>query len=104
MRYGKIVGKTVCTIKYPGLEGVKLLIVQPLNKRLKPIGRLQVAADVNQAGIGDMCILTKSHEASMTLENSNVPIDLATVGIIDEFDFEKKVVIDKLHKGWNVFT
>ena len=85
IKYGIIVGLTVCTIKYSGLEGVKLLIVQPVNRRFEPVGPLEVAADTNQAGIGDLCALTKSHEASMTLENPDVPIDLATVGIIDDF-------------------
>jgi len=46
MLFGRVHGTAVCTIKYPGTEGVKLLIVQPLNKDMVPVGKLQVAADV----------------------------------------------------------
>ena len=54
MMFGEVKGTAVCTLKYAGLEGVKLLVIQPLNKRLEPDGSLQVAADVVQAGIGDI--------------------------------------------------
>ena len=46
MLFGRVKGTAVCTLKFPGTEGLKLLIVQPLNKRLEPVGALQVAADV----------------------------------------------------------
>jgi len=46
MLLGKVRGNAVCTLKYPGTEGLKLLIVQPLNKRLEPLGPLQVAGMV----------------------------------------------------------
>ena len=105
IKYGIIVGSTICTIKYTGLEGVKLLIIQPVNRRMKPIGIFEVAVDTVQAGVGDLCAFTKSHEASMTLENHDVPIDLATVGIIDDFyfaeDYDSPVY---LKKGENKFT
>ena len=38
MLFGRVRGTAICTIKYRGTEGVKLLVVQPLNKRLEPIG------------------------------------------------------------------
>ena len=38
MLLGRVVGTAVCTIKYPGTEGLKLLVVQPLNKKLEPVG------------------------------------------------------------------
>ncbi len=37
MLFGRVHGTAVCTIKYPGTEGVKLLVVQPLDKHLKPL-------------------------------------------------------------------
>ena len=41
MLLGRVKGTAVCTLKYPGIEGVKLLVVQPLNRRLEPVGGLQ---------------------------------------------------------------
>jgi ethanolamine utilization protein EutN len=36
MLLGRVKGNAVCTIKYPGTEGLKLLIVQPLDRHLNP--------------------------------------------------------------------
>jgi ethanolamine utilization protein EutN len=96
MLFGRVLGSAVCTIKYPGVEGVKLLTVQPLNKKLQPLGTIQVAADVVQAGPGDLVVMVRSREASLALEVKFVPVDLAIVGVVDELevreggDFELK--------------
>ena len=67
MLFGRVRGTAICTIKYPGTEGVKLLVVQPLNKKLEPIGILQVAADVVHAGPGDLCVMVRSREAALAM-------------------------------------
>ena len=87
MLFGRVKGSAVCTLKYPGTQGLKLLIVQPLNKRLEPVGGLQVAADVVDAGPGDLCVMVRSREAALAMpEVKFVPVDLALVGIVDELD------------------
>jgi len=95
----------VCTIKYPGTEGVKLLVVQPLDKRLEPVGGLQVAADVVQAGPGDLCVMVRSREAALAMPNVKfVPVDLALVGIVDELAVQP---VDNgeliMRRGWNPY-
>lgn len=105
MLLGRVMGTAVCTIKYPGTEGVKLLVVQPLNKHLEPVGGLQVAADVVQAGPGDLCVMVRSREASLALtEVKFVPVDLALVGIVDELavcpEGEFGLV---MRRGWNPY-
>ena len=106
MLFGRVHGTAVCTIKYPGTEGVKLLIVQPLNKNLEPIGKLQVAADVVQAGVGDLCIMVRSREAALAMRDIKfVPVDLALVGIVDELEVRPEEDFDlSLHPGVNPFT
>lgn len=85
MLLGRVNGTAICTIKYPGTEGLKLLVVQPLNRRLEPVGPLQVAADVVQAGPGDLCVMVRSREAALAMPVVKfVPVDLALVGIVDE--------------------
>ena len=87
MNLAIVKGTAICTIKYPGTEGIKLLVVQPVNKHLKPIGGLVVAADSVRAGIGDLCITVRQREATFSLPERNiVPIDLALVGIVDQLD------------------
>ncbi len=106
MLFGRVRGNAVCTIKYPGTEGLKLLVVQPLNKRLEPTGPLQVAADVVQAGPGDLCVMVRAREASLALPDVKfVPIDLALVGIVDELEVRPDGEFDLvMRKGWNPFT
>ncbi len=85
MLFGRVRGSAICSIKYPDLTGMKLLVVEPLDRRLEPTGPLQVAVDVVQAGPGDLCVMVRSREAALALrEHKFVPVDLALVGIVDE--------------------
>lgn len=104
MLLGRVVGRAVSTLKSPDLGGVHLLIVQPLNKDLEPVDHLQVAADVVEAGPGDLCILTHSREAAMAMRVEwFVPVDLAIVGVVDELDV-RSGIDTRLQSGWNYFT
>jgi ethanolamine utilization protein EutN len=106
MLLGRVRGTAVCTLKVPGTEGLKLLVVQPLNKKLEPVGALQVAADVVDAGIGDLCVMVRSREAALAMPDVKfVPIDLALVGIVDELVVVSEDRFDLTMKpGWNQFT
>jgi ethanolamine utilization protein EutN len=87
MLLGIVKGSTVSTLKYPGLDGLKLLIVQPVNKHLEPVGNLQVAVDTVRAGLGDLCVMVRSREAALAMPDIKfVPVDLALVGIVDQLD------------------
>jgi len=99
MLFGRVRGTAICTIKYPDLSGMKLLVVQPLDKHLKPVGTMQVVVDVVMAGPGDLCVMVRSREAALAMqEHKFVPVDLALIGIVDElvvrpdgeFDFTLK--------------
>ena len=106
MLLGRVEGTAVCTIKYPDTEGLKLLIVQPLNKKLEPTGLRQVAADVVDAGLGHLCLMVRSREASLALPDLKfVPIDLALVGIVDELVVRPDGEFDlTMRQGWNPYT
>jgi len=106
MLFGRVHGNAVCTIRYPGTEGVKFLVVQPLNKKMEPIGILQVAADVVQAGPGDLCVMVRAREAALAMMDEKfVPIDLALVGIVDELEVKPDGEFDyTLREGMNRFT
>jgi len=106
MLFGRVHGNAVCTIRYPGTEGVKLLVVQPLNKKMEPVGILQVAADVVQAGPGDLCVMVRAREAALAMKDEKfVPVDLALVGIVDELEVKPDGTFDyTLREGVNRFT
>lgn len=87
MKLGRIVGTVVASTRVEGLEGVKLLIVQPLNKDLSPRGRAVVAADgVAMAGPGELVYVVESREAALAMPEKFVPVDHAIVGIVDQVE------------------
>jgi len=105
MQFARVRGTAVCTIKYPGIEGLKLLVVEPVNKHLEVTGPLQIAVDVVQAGSGDVCVTVRSREAALAMpEITFVPVDLALVGIIDELALSEETFDFELKKGWNQYT
>ncbi len=86
MYLGEVRGTVVATRKYEGLEGRKLLLVQPVDKTRAPVGPVEVAVDTVQAGVGDFVYLVGSREAALALEPWFVPVDAAIVGIVDDVD------------------
>ncbi len=91
MYLGRVMGTVVAERKYEGLEGAKLLIVQPLNHRGQGTGEPQVAVDTVRAGLGDLVSLVGSREAALALDPWFVPVDVAIVGVVDEVDAETTV-------------
>jgi ethanolamine utilization protein EutN len=90
MLLGRVLGSAVCTLKSPGLDGVKLLTVQLLNKKLDPVSRVLVAADVVDAGPGDLVAMVRAREAAMALPGTQfVPVDLTCIGVIDELQIQQ---------------
>jgi carbon dioxide concentrating mechanism protein CcmL len=104
MLLGKIVGTAVATIKTPELTGVKLLVVQLLNKNLEPISNLQVAADATQAGYGDIVFMVRAREAALALETPFVPVDLTAIGVVDTVDVDPSIVNFELSLGDTKFA
>jgi ethanolamine utilization protein EutN len=80
-------GTLVATKKYEGLEGVKFLVVQPLDKYQQSRGEPLIAADgTSQAGPGELVFMIYSREAALALPEPFVPVDAAITGIVDEVD------------------
>ena len=87
MKLGRVRGTVVATVKDPGMVGMKLLIVQPLDEHRNYDGACVVAADgVYQAGVGDVVYFVASREAAEAMEPRFVPVDHAIVGIVDEVE------------------
>ena len=76
MLLGRVIGTVVTCVAYEGLEGVRLLIVQPLDRTGEPKGKL-----VTYEG---------GREAALALDPWFVPVDHAIVGIVDQVS----------RKGW----
>jgi ethanolamine utilization protein EutN len=84
----QVIGTVVATVKSPGLEGEKLLVVVALDKDGRRKGDPHVACDVAQAGPGDRVYCVSAREASHALKEPFAPVDAAIVGIVDTVDRE----------------
>jgi ethanolamine utilization protein EutN len=89
MYLGIVTGTVVAERKAAGLEGTKILLVQPVDEHQKAVGDVQAAIDTVQAGVGDLVYLVGSREAALALDPWFVPVDAAIVGIVDGLDVPK---------------
>jgi len=88
VKIGRVTGTVVSTRKLESLEGIKLLLVQPLDDSMQNSGNPIVACDTVQAGKGDLVIYEGGREAALALDNWFNPSDAAVIGIIDQINQE----------------
>ncbi|HSP06191.1 MAG TPA: EutN/CcmL family microcompartment protein [Acidobacteriota bacterium] len=87
MTLGRVLGTVVATQKNPKYEGAKLLIVQPLDLRDKPMGEPLIAIDAVGAGVGEkVLVVQEGRAANEALHKTQGPMDSAIVGIVDVVD------------------
>lgn len=85
MLLGRVIGQVVPCIVYQGLQGVPMLLVQPLDKKLQPKGKAIVAADATRmAGPGELVSYEGGREAALALDPWFVPVDHSIIAIVDE--------------------
>ena len=85
MKLGRVVGRVVCTQKMKCFEGLKLLLVQPLDEQGRETGATLVAFDTVRAGEGDVIFFEAGKEAAQANPNGWFnPGDAAIIGIVDE--------------------
>jgi len=82
----KVIGNVWATRKDDALSGLKLMIVQ----RLDVIGSAElerfVAADCVGAGIDERVLVVTGSSARKALENPDIPMDAAIIGIVDQVE------------------
>lgn len=84
MHLARVRGTVVATEIVPGLEGMRLLILQPLDRQLEPKGSPVVAADaIAMAGPNELVYYVASREAAVAMPDTFVPVDHAVIGIAD---------------------
>ncbi len=86
MNLARVIGAIWATQKDPGLVGLGMRIVQPLDFERNPIGAPEAAVDAVGAGADELVITVSSREASLPFDVELLPVDLAIVGIVDRID------------------
>ena len=84
MKIGRVVDNVWSTRKDPALVGLKLMIVQLLDKPGNAEGKVIVAVDIIGAGIGENVLVSEGSSSKNMGGLENSPIDATIVGIIDE--------------------
>jgi ethanolamine utilization protein EutN len=87
---GRVVGEVWATRKHPGLEGQKLLIIQP-HLWYAPAHEVAhlVAVDPVGAGVGEDVVVCIGHPARQSLGGSNLPIEAAVCAIVDRVEIDR---------------
>jgi ethanolamine utilization protein EutN len=93
MQIARVIGTVVATVKDPALEGLKILLIQPLTDEMKLSGGPIAAIDTVQAGPGDLVHWVTAREASLALPDPFVAVDAAITGIIDQINSDNDVGI-----------
>ena len=86
MYLGRVVGTVVATVKYTGLEGYRLMMIEPIDHHGNSNGSIHVAVDATQAGVGTRVFCVASREAALACDPTFVPVDAAIVGIVDDVE------------------
>jgi ethanolamine utilization protein EutN len=89
MQLARVIGDVVITRKDPNLEGLTLLVVQPLTPEREAAGRPIVAVDSVGAGVGEEVFFVRGKEASFPFYPQEAPVDAGIVGIVDHWTVER---------------
>ncbi|HEX4935542.1 MAG TPA: EutN/CcmL family microcompartment protein [Gemmatimonadaceae bacterium] len=88
MQLARVIGDVVSTRKDQHLSGVPLLVIQPLGADGGDVGKPLVATDSVGAGVGERVFFVRGREASFPFLPTEVPTDVAIIGIVDHWAHE----------------
>src|SRR5947207_4358150 len=86
MLIARVIGTLVSTRKEPTIEGLRLLICQPVNADGEKAGAPVVAADAVGAGVGEMILYASGSSARQTVATQNRPVDAVIMAIVDNWE------------------
>jgi len=89
MKLARVIGRVVCTKKIESMEGLKLLLLQPVDESGAAAGPAITAFDTARAGEGDLVVFESGKEAAQACPNGwFTPLDAAVIGVVDDIDAE----------------
>ena len=94
MKLAVVIGQVVSTIKSPGFEQDRLLMVEIIGSDGKPTGDVHVASDNIGAGNGEWVLVVRGSSARKAVSN-DAPIDMSIIGIVDEVVVRDKLIFHK---------
>ena len=84
MYLARVIGRVVATERYPGIEGVPLQWVQPLDEDGRSMGDALVACAAVDSGPGDLVHFIDGREGALACPTTFVPVDAAIIGYVSQ--------------------
>ncbi len=88
MFLARVAGTVVATRKDPRLEGLKLLLVVPVDPDGNDEGGYVVAVDSVNAGYKETVLVVRGSSARMADGMNERPVDASIIGIVDSADVD----------------
>ena len=95
MLLARVVGTVVASAKSERVDGLKMLIIQPLALDGQPSGGYVVAFDAVGAGDGEIVLYASGSSARQTPATDGRPADATIFAIVDTWDVGGETKYDK---------
>jgi microcompartment protein CcmK/EutM len=95
MQLARVVGTVVATLKEESLQGIKLLVVRPLDEEGRESGNAIVSADAVGAGPGEVVLIAAGSSARQTVVTDKRPVDSVVMAIVDSWSVADAVKYKK---------
>ncbi len=96
MNICRVKGTVVSTTKAEKINGLKLLLVKPIDlETFEEKGSLVVAIDTVDAGEGEIVMTVGGSSSRQTAITENKPCDQSIIAVIDSIDLEGKRIFEK---------
>jgi ethanolamine utilization protein EutN len=87
MRYGKVIGNVVSTIKNDKMQGIRLAIVEALDPEGNVIGGFEIVGDFLGSAVDSRIIWIEDGDCiSGVMGKKNIPLRGSIVAIVDNLD------------------
>jgi len=95
MLLAKVIGTVVATRKEASLDGLKLLLVRPVDESGQDAGAPLVAADAVGAGPDELVLVASGSSARQTRTTDKRPVDAVVMAIVDSWSIDGAVKYKK---------
>jgi microcompartment protein CcmK/EutM len=93
MRLAKVIGNAVSVIKHEKLEGIKLLIIRPIDPEGKKLSKPIIVADYLNTASGSLVFwIEDGTTICKWMGVRSIPLRGAIVGQVDKIDLKDKVI------------
>ncbi len=96
MVLAKVVGTVVSTQKEPSMNGLRFMVVQPVDGNGVAVGGTVIAVDAVGSGPGELVLFASGSSARQTAVTDKRPCDAVIMAIVDHWEIGGEI---KYRKG-----